>query len=399
VIALLVFIMPWVWVAMRNIRAASWAVLLNWPVLLFPLFALLSTAWSEAPALTLKDSIQYLLTVIIGILAGVCMKPQVALSALVSAGAFVVVAGLFVGGGEYDQGSLVINGLLGSKNYFGLCVALLLLTATVVTFDKQQSTTARLFAFVVMALSPITLFFSRSVGALVCTLAALALTGVIVLLFRFAPLVRLAGLALIIPLVLLAYVVWFSSGDSDAILTSVGKDISLTGRTWLWQWADMAISQKPVLGVGYEAYWRPDNWGAEEIWWHDQKISKTGYHFHNTSLQITVDLGYVGLIIFLGTLAAVAGRIGARLLFSRAHAEQIFAVATFAFLVLRMPLEVDLTWQFQISTVLFSLIWVYLTPAPRAARPHPQSAVLRSLMPRNAPEYRHQADSLCQPRQ
>ena len=385
-IALLLFIVPWVWVAMRNIRAASWAVLLNWPVLLFPLFALLSTAWSELPGTTVKAGVEYLLTIIIGILAGACIKPKVTLWALVSALVFVTLAGWFFGEREYAEGSLVLIGLFGSKNYFGLCVALLLLAATVVTFDRSQSTTARGVAIVTMLLAPILLFFSRSVGALVCGLAALALTGVIALLFRFAPLVRLAALALFIPFVLSAYVFWLSSGDSSAILASVGKDVTLTGRTWMWQWADMAISQKPVLGVGYEAYWRPDNWGAEEIWWHDQKIGKAGYHFHNTSLQITVDLGYVGLVIFLGTLTAVAGRIGARLLFSRANAEQIFAIAAFVFLLLRMPLEIDLIWPFQIPTVILSLIWVYLAPARRAARSHPQNAGLRSLMPRNSPE-------------
>jgi exopolysaccharide production protein ExoQ len=366
--ALLLFIVPWIWIVIRNIRAAARAVRSNWPILLFPLFALLSTAWSEVPEWTLRAGLQYLLTVIIGILAGVCVKPQVMLWALVSAGVFVVLAGLFVGEREYYEGSLILIGLFGSKNYFGLCVALLLLAATVVTFDKSQPAIVRLVAFVTMALTPIVLVFSRSVGALVCALSALLLTAMIALLFRFPPLVRLAALVLVVPLILMAWVVWLNYGSSDSILTSVGKDVTLTGRTWLWQWADMAISEKPVLGVGYEAYWRPNNWGAEEIWLHDQKASKTGYHFHNTILQVTVDLGYVGLVVFLATLTAIAGRIGSRILFSQANAEQIFAIAAFAFLLLRLPLEVDIIWQFQIPTVIVSLIWVYLAPTRRTAR-------------------------------
>jgi O-antigen ligase len=41
----------------------------------------------------------------------------------------------------------------------------------------------------------------------------------------------------------------------DSILTASGKDSKLTGRADLWQVADRLIAQKPILGLGYNAFW------------------------------------------------------------------------------------------------------------------------------------------------
>jgi hypothetical protein len=91
-----------------------------------------------------------------------------------------------------------------------------------------------------------------------------------------------------------------------------------------------------------------------------------------------VDLGFVGLFVLLATIVAICGRIASCLLFSRPEAEQIFAIAVFLFLLFRLPIEVDLFWQFQILTVILSLIWVYLgLPMGRRSRKPPASVHLR----------------------
>jgi len=269
-----------------------------------------------------------------------------------------------------DEVTLV--GLFGSKNYFGYSVGLLLLTATIVAFDRSRPGIVRLIAFAAAAVSPVLLVLSRSTGAMVFSMAPIAVTCSLALVARFAPAVRYASLLLMAFLVVLLLIVWLYVGDFTALLNSLGKDVTLTGRTWMWDWADMAIKERPMLGVGYQAYWQPGNWGAEEIWFHDQKPDKSGYHFHNTFRQVTVDLGYVGLFVPLATIVAICGRIASCLLFSRPEAKQIFAVAVFLFVLFRFPIEVDLFWQFQIPTIILSLIWVYLgLPLRRRSRnPH-----------------------------
>jgi exopolysaccharide production protein ExoQ len=349
----LLLILPWVWIAARNLDATIGSLRSYWPVLALPLFAIFSTAWSDYPAASLKGGAQFVVTAVIGVLAGSCVKPRTMLWALLSALAFVSALDLLAGG------------LFGSKNYTGLSFALLLLTATAVSLDKSLPGVARTVALAVAAVGPVFMVRVGSVGASVCSVAAIAVTCILVFIVRFAPHIRFAALLLMAPLMALFLIVWLYLGDTAQVLNSLGKDVTLTGRTWLWEWAKMAIAERPIVGFGYEAFWQPGNWGAEEIWSHDQHLDKTGYHFHNTFLQVAVDLGYVGLLVLLATIAVICVRIVSVFLFYRLEAEQIFAIATFLFLLFRLPIEVDLFWQFSPPTIILSMIWVYLALAQR----------------------------------
>jgi exopolysaccharide production protein ExoQ len=344
----LVLILPWVFIAARNLGATVGSLRSYSPIFALPLFAVFSAAWSDYPAASLRGGAQFLVTAIIGVLAGSCVKPRTMLWALLSALGFVNALDLLAGG------------LFGSKNYTGLSFALLLLTATAVAFDKSQPGILRTVALAAAALSSVFLVRVGSVGASVCSVAAIAITCILVFIVRFAPHIRFATLLLMAPLVGLFLIVWLYLGDTTQVLNSLGKDVTLTGRTWLWEWAKMAIEERPILGFGYEAFWQPGNWGAEEIWSHDQHLDKTGYHFHNTSLQVAVDLGYIGLFVLLATIVVICVRIVSVFLFYRLEAEQIFAIATFLFLLFRLPIEVDLFWQFSPPTIILSMIWVYL---------------------------------------
>ena len=356
----LLFILPWALIAVRNPHAALGGLRAYWPVLALPVFAVLSAAWSDYPGSSLRGGGQYLATAIIGVLAGTCIKPRTMLWSLLSALGFVTAIGV-VGGVSTHWGDVVtLVGLFGSKNYFGLSVALLLLTAMALALKKSQLDLLRGIALAIAMLGPLFLVQSRSIGALVCSVAAAAVACLCVFIARFAPHVRAAIVVLIAPLIGVLLIVWSYLGDTSEVLNSLGKDATLSGRTWLWEWANLAIVERPILGFGYQAFWQPGNWGAEEIWFHDQHTDKTGYHFHNTFLQVAVDLGYVGLFVLLATIVAICARIARCVIFYRLEAEQIFAIAVFLFLLFRLPIEVDLFWQFQLPTVVLSLIWIYL---------------------------------------
>jgi hypothetical protein len=55
--------------------------------------------------------------------------------------------------------------------------------------------------------------------------------------------------------------------------------------------------------------------------------------------------------------------------------EQMFAISVFIFLLLRTPIEVDSFFQFDVSTLMTCLIWIYLRPIAAA----PQSSLQRRL--------------------
>ena len=85
----------------------------------------------------------------------------------------------------------------------------------------------------------------------------------------------------------------------EAALSAVGRDASLSGRTGLWEGAIQKISERLWIGYGYQGFWRDDG-GAVDIW------LSGGYkppHAHNGFINMPLDLGLIGLFIFLAILA------------------------------------------------------------------------------------------------
>ena len=82
-------------------------------------------------------------------------------------------------------------------------------------------------------------------------------------------------------------------------LNAIGRDATLSGRVGLWEGAIEKIIARPWVGYGYQAFWREDG-GAFDIW-----LSE-GYkppHAHNGFINVPLDLGLIGLSIFLAILA------------------------------------------------------------------------------------------------
>ena len=82
-------------------------------------------------------------------------------------------------------------------------------------------------------------------------------------------------------------------------LNAIGRDATLSGRVGLWEGAIEKIIARPWVGYGYQAFWREDG-GAFDIW-----LSE-GYkppHAHNGFINVPLDLGLIGLSIFLAIIA------------------------------------------------------------------------------------------------
>lgn len=367
-VVILLFLAPWAWVFIRQPIAAVRHVLAGWPLLALPVLALASTIWSDYPAWSARAGTQFLITTIVGILAATCIRPRSLLSALLCALSLIALLSVFSGGsqGLGLSGEVVLAGLFGSKNYFGLCVSLLLLTAIIVALDRRQSRFFRLLGTTAALFSPLLLIQTKSTGAIVVVLVTSIITSVLYFSLRLSPLARSAIIA--VTIIILVMFIALGTLNLDAIqdiLAYFGKDVTLTGRTFLWGHALTSLAENPVLGVGYQAYWQVGNWAAEQLWQYAGISNKYGFHFHNTYLQVLVDLGAVGLITLLATFIVITARAALVVVSARPSLEQLFAIAVFIFLLLRTPIEVDLFFQFQIPTILFCMIWLYLrSPTP-----------------------------------
>ena len=131
---------------------------------------------------------------------------------------------------------------------------------------------------------------------------ALLLFLTVIMLLPFYKLLRNKD-TLIIPVVVLGILIGgsvliFVTSNWLDILAALGRDPTLSGRTTLWEIAIMKIKQRFWLGYGFQAFW-VDGGGAVPIWQHE------GYkppHAHNGFVNMGLDLGVLGLILFLLTI-------------------------------------------------------------------------------------------------
>jgi len=88
---------------------------------------------------------------------------------------------------------------------------------------------------------------------------------------------------------------------SSSLLSGVGRDVSLTGRTDLWENA-IRLAPNPIIGAGYESFWIGDRlrtlWSI--YWW--QPIQA-----HNGYIEVYLNMGLLGLL-FLFLLLWSTGR-------------------------------------------------------------------------------------------
>jgi exopolysaccharide production protein ExoQ len=85
------------------------------------------------------------------------------------------------------------------------------------------------------------------------------------------------------------------TGFSDQILQLLGKDSDLTGRIGIWNTVIGMAEQRPVFGWGWVSYWIPwiEPFDDLVIW-----AGVVQMHAHNAWLDVWMQLGIVGVVIF-----------------------------------------------------------------------------------------------------
>ena len=92
---------------------------------------------------------------------------------------------------------------------------------------------------------------------------------------------------------------------SAPVALLAGKDGSLTGRTAIWDIVREHIAQRPLFGSGYSAYWAPERGrGAESAVFVKRLEGFYPGSAHNGYLEVTNDLGAIGLLALSGYLIA-----------------------------------------------------------------------------------------------
>lgn len=88
----------------------------------------------------------------------------------------------------------------------------------------------------------------------------------------------------------------------ESILSALGRDLTLTGRTGAWVAILEKVKEQFWFGYGYSSFW--PNVANDQIvlWSGNSRIKFT--HAHNGFLDLALDLGFLGCSIFIASLLA-----------------------------------------------------------------------------------------------
>ncbi len=275
------------------------AVWLTGPLLLWPLLAALSYFWSDNPGQTLRSTIQLSMTVFIGAYIGsrfslhdLC---KVLFWVLLACGLVSLAAVLTQAAFSYDHNGIA-RGIFPHKNVLGGRMVLLLICSTLLFAVAWRRLMTPLAAIVALFL----IAASQSGTAILMTLGLCAVLPVFLSWRAPAPL-RLASY--LIGLLAASAIVWailaYDIDPAGIALDALGKERTLTGRSVLWDFAMGLIDQRPLLGTGFDGFW--DGRDGSHSTYIQHVFGQDIKNFHNSYLDIAVQLGVFGLGVTLFT--------------------------------------------------------------------------------------------------
>lgn len=271
----------------------------------FLAFALLSTAWSEHPDVSLNRSISLVGTTLIGVYVGQLLSQRALMAAwiwgmtvllVVSLTLYVYAPDLVVL--EVEDWAGRFQGFASNKNHAGKFLALgtiLLAAATSrAMIDRVVGIClTTMFAAAALLADSTTSLLSliAGVGAIAGILMAkrigLSVTAVIVLM----------GIGtLVLAAVGIVYV--------EVLTTWLGKKPTLSGRTLLWTAIIDTMARHPFIGYGYFAIWgRPETNAFLNSFTPDDFRWSGVVHAHNGFFQVATDLGIPVALLSLAYVA------------------------------------------------------------------------------------------------
>ncbi len=252
----------------------------------------------------------------------------------------------------FQTASYSFVGAFSSKNQLGFFASLGIYFTFACLFILREPGPARLFAVSGTALSGYALIASQSATSIITVSVTLAVMTGISLILMFAPGIRKTVLIAALFLGLGIAFAGLKLGGMDMLLDAFGKDATLTGRTYLWAEGLAAAAQSPAAGVGYYGYWVQGFSEAERLWEEFYIGSRSGFHFHNTYIEVLVELGFVGLLLLCLVIIRVPAGHLVRLLDDRGNAASHVMFGVAFMLLVRSFFEVDVIHPYAIGSFL-----------------------------------------------
>lgn len=254
-----------------------------------------SILWTTVPDLTSRRSIVFLGTTCFGfyLSARYSLKEQMRLLA-VSFGiniVFNIVYSLAFPALALEHGAHegALRGIYIQKNVLGRCMVLSALNFLFLALDIHFY---RYLMWTGFCFSVILLVLSTSKTALVVLLLLISLLPLYnALRWNYSFVIPFFTILLLVAGIITILVI----GNTETILSALGRDVTLTGRTGIWAVVINKITTHPWLGYGYLGFWRGLEGDSADIWYETFFLAASA---HNGFLDLALDLGLVGLLFF-----------------------------------------------------------------------------------------------------
>jgi exopolysaccharide production protein ExoQ len=290
-------------------RKLNWSQIFHRNVMLFIyiLYCSVSIMWSDFPYVSLKRWIKEVGNIIMVLIVLTEPNPFGAIKILFKRCAYALIPLSIVLikyfphlGRQYHRysGELMLTGVTTAKNSLAVtclvCGFILFVeilskwTRNNVIIDKKVF----LLQLITFIMTLWLLIKANSITSLICF---------IVVIFSFILLglpsikINIKYMEYYLLFVLLFFCIIQVSFDlKENILFALGRESTLTGRTELWQ-VLIDMSTKPLIGTGYNSFWLGDRLKilSDMYWWGPTEA-------HNGYLEVYINIGIIGLILFIG---------------------------------------------------------------------------------------------------
>lgn len=283
-------------------RAILRAIARNPFVIGLAFLAALSVIWSDDPITSLRLAFALVMWTLFGCYLAARYDTTGLLLRFCFALGIIALLSLAVGalapdfGRESGYNGGAWRGVFTTKNVLG---EMMLLAAVVFGSLVRRGGRNRVLAVLGFVAAIALIVLAKATAALLIV-GALVITIPVVLLFRRSN--AAAGLVLCV-LLSVSAAASVAVTEEDTVLSVLGKDATLTGRTDLWRQAINYIEERPVLGYGYGAFWEPSARASEKV---RAAVGWDAPHSHNGVLDVWLDVGLIGVLsLFAGYLLAL----------------------------------------------------------------------------------------------
>jgi O-antigen ligase len=264
-------------------------------VLAFIVWGVLSLAWSGDPQLTVRRTVGLVCSTAFGFFLGMRFEMRtllrmLAFTLVIAILASVAAAILFPSFGVMAGVDGGWRGVYVHKNVMARVMGLAVVVFLCLIWDAGWD---RLKYVIPLILAVVLIVLSKSMTAVVVTVLTLSLGFFRRLRLRPAQIVALLAFVMLLGLAATLYL----QGHTDTLFAWMGRDSTLTGRTTLWQIAGAAVLKRPLLGAGWDVFWASSD--GDNI---RNLIGWQAPHAHNAFLDISLNVGLIGLAIFLAAL-------------------------------------------------------------------------------------------------